>query len=185
MLISFQWRHNWTTRKLESLLECFTETFINFPAHTSRWNCINDRSGHTWSTLVQSGTHTLRKTSKHLKTCRSLLWGSALNHGTLTILHFLTLLACQHYLTGEKPLSCVFCLIFLQGESYTPPVQSQSKTLPIPLTVVTLYNSWSPVPAPTNTNTHSYHLQYRGGTASILMQMAVTPLKYMHYCIIN
>ena len=54
------------------------------------------------------------------------------------------------------------CLLFniLAGRvTYIHPVQSQSKTLPIPCGSVTLFNLWSPMPAPTNTNTHSYHPQ--------------------------
>ena len=54
------------------------------------------------------------------------------------------------------------CLLFniLAGRvTYTPPVQSQSKMLPIPCGSVTLFNLWFLMPAPTNTNTHSYHPQ--------------------------
>lgn len=49
------------------------------------------------------------------------------------MLHFLILLAYINFVQLERVVS-----ISLQGESYTPPVQSQSKTLPVP------FNLWLP-----------------------------------------
>ena len=110
-------------KKLKSLLGCFTETFINFPAHTSWWNCINHWSGHTWSTLVQSGTHTLKdiQALENVQKFTLRVCSESWSCDYLTLLDTLSMPTLP-----DRRETLKLCLL-LQVESYIPPVQSQSK----------------------------------------------------------